>query len=175
MFFNCRSPKSSKVRSSLPLTCSYAARETQMPPGSDCPSIRAARFTPSPKTSSPSIMMSPRLMPMRKIIRRSSDSASTRSPISDCIFAAQCTAATTLANSTRRPSPVVLKMRPWYAVISGSTTSALRTLSLAKVASSSVPISRLKPTTSAAKMAASRRWVISDAIFTWRFVLFRAI
>src|ERR1035438_4838420 len=37
----------------------------QMPPGSAMPSSRAATLTPSPKMSSPSIMISPILIPIR--------------------------------------------------------------------------------------------------------------
>ncbi len=44
----------------------------QIPPGSASASIRAATFTPSPKMSSPSTMMSPTLMPMRNSMRSSS-------------------------------------------------------------------------------------------------------
>src|SRR5215471_16842364 len=43
----------------------------QMPPGSAIPSRRAATLTPSPRMSSPSIRMSPRLIPIRDSIRRS--------------------------------------------------------------------------------------------------------
>ena len=46
-------------------------RRDQMPPGSAIPSSRAATLTPSPRMSSPSIRMSPRLIPIRKSIRRS--------------------------------------------------------------------------------------------------------
>src|SRR5262249_59633300 len=43
----------------------------QMPPGSARPSRRAAMLTPSPKMSLSSMMMSLRLMPIRKSMRRS--------------------------------------------------------------------------------------------------------
>src|SRR4051812_21903934 len=43
----------------------------QTPPGSHSVSSRAATFTPSPKMSLPSIMMSPTLIPTRSTIRRS--------------------------------------------------------------------------------------------------------
>ena len=43
-----------------------------MPPGSAMLSSRAAIFTPSPRMSSPSMRMSPRLIPIRNRIRRSS-------------------------------------------------------------------------------------------------------
>ena len=39
-----------------------------MPPGSATPSIRAAMLTPSPRMSSPSMMMSPTLIPIRNWI-----------------------------------------------------------------------------------------------------------
>jgi hypothetical protein len=63
---------SSNAMSSLPRTCRYASSEIQIPPGSAIPSSRAAIFTPSPKMSSPSKMTSPRLIPMRNSMRRSS-------------------------------------------------------------------------------------------------------
>src|SRR5215468_3437669 len=62
MFLTCCSSMSSKARSSLPATSSCTRAETQMPPGSARPSRRAATFTPSPKMSPPSIMMSPTLI-----------------------------------------------------------------------------------------------------------------
>ena len=43
----------------------------QMPPGSAMPSSLAATLTPSPRMSSPSIRMSPRLIPILNSIRRS--------------------------------------------------------------------------------------------------------
>ena len=46
----------------------------QIPPGSASASRRAATLTPSPKMSSSSTMTSPRLMPMRNLMRRSSGS-----------------------------------------------------------------------------------------------------
>src|SRR5713101_5710248 len=65
MFLTACSPMSSKARSSLSRTGSRTIRETQMPPGSASASSRAATLTPSPKMSSSSTMMSPRLMPTR--------------------------------------------------------------------------------------------------------------
>src|SRR5271157_5358007 len=53
----------------------------QIPPGSAIPSRRAARFTPSPMISSPSISMSPMWMPMRHSIRRSVGTPVSRSAI----------------------------------------------------------------------------------------------
>jgi hypothetical protein len=44
---------------------------TQIPPGSARASSRAATLTPSPKMSCSSMIMSPRLMPMRNSMRRS--------------------------------------------------------------------------------------------------------
>ena len=55
---------------------------------------------------------------------------------------AQRSASTTLANSTRNPSPVVLTSRPRCAAIVGSITSARIDLSRSSVPSSSAPISR---------------------------------
>src|SRR6516165_4070451 len=52
-----------------------------MPPGSAKPSRRAAMLTPSPKISSPSAMMSPRLIPTRNSIRSSGGIAELRSTI----------------------------------------------------------------------------------------------
>ena len=43
----------------------------QMPPGSAMPSSRAATLIPSPRMSSPSIRMSPRLIPILNSMRRS--------------------------------------------------------------------------------------------------------
>jgi hypothetical protein len=70
-----------------------------------------------------SMMMSPTLMPMRNSMRRSAGVAAVRAIISRCTSTAQRTASTTLANSTRRPSPVVLTMRPRCSAILGSPSS----------------------------------------------------
>src|ERR1700674_750832 len=67
---------------------SRTVRETQTPPGSASASRRAATLTPSPKMSSPSAMMSPRLMPMRNLICRSSVASGSRSIIPRCTSAA---------------------------------------------------------------------------------------
>ena len=71
MFFSACSPPSRNSVSILPRTWRKASSEMQMPPGSAMPSRRAARLTPSPRISSPSIRMSPRWMPTRQSIRRS--------------------------------------------------------------------------------------------------------
>ncbi len=62
----------------LSWTWSRTVRETQMPLGSASASRRAATLTPSPWMSSSSMMMSPRLMPMRNQICWSSGT-------SDCV------------------------------------------------------------------------------------------
>ena len=69
MFLTCCSPRSSNAKASLSRTWSRTTRLTQMPPGSARVSRRAAMLTPSPKMSSPSMMMSPRLMPTRNSMR----------------------------------------------------------------------------------------------------------
>src|SRR5262245_23036246 len=69
----------------------------------------------------------------------------------------QRTASTTLRNSTKTPSPVRFTTRPLWTAIVGSTRSLRRARSLANVRSSSAPASRLNPTTSAARIAASFR------------------
>ena len=122
MFLTCCSPMSSKAKSSLSRTWSRTTRLTQIPPGSAKASSRAATFTPSPKMSRPSMMMSPRLIPIRNSMRRSRHTA-LRSAISRCTSTAQRTASTTLANSTSSPSPVVLTMRPRCSLIFGSASS----------------------------------------------------
>ena len=76
---------------------------------------------------------------------------------------AQRAASTALANSTSMPSPVVLTMRPRCAAMVGSTSAFLTALSRASVPSSSAPIRRLYPATSAASTAASRRSTLSLA------------
>src|SRR5260370_1465369 len=74
MFFSDFSPRSSNTNLVLPLTCSNTLLDRQTPPGSNSFSMRAATLTPSPKMSSPSIMMSPILMPIRKRISREAPS-----------------------------------------------------------------------------------------------------
>jgi hypothetical protein len=78
----------------------------QIPPGSASASRRAAILTPSPKMSPSSTMTSPRLTPMRNLMRRSSGTSGSRSIIPRWTSAAQRTASTTLANSANKPSPV---------------------------------------------------------------------
>src|SRR3984893_7966695 len=119
-------------------------------------------LTPSPKRSSPSTITSPRLMPMRNSMRLSAPTPAFRSGIACCTATAQRTASTTLANSTSMPSPVVLTTRPWCSAIFGSTSSRRTALRRSSVPSSSAPISREYPATSAARIAARRRvWLMS--------------
>jgi hypothetical protein len=66
-------------------------------------------------------------------------------------------ASTALANSTNIPSPVVLTIRPRWDAMVGSTSAFLMAFSRAKLPSSSVPMRRLYPATSAASTAANRR------------------
>jgi hypothetical protein len=89
--------------------------------------------------SSPSMITSPRLTPIRKVMRLSSDVPALRSPIPRWISTAHQTASTTLANSARKPSPVVLTMRPRCSVIFGSTSCPRCALSRSCVPSSSPP------------------------------------
>ncbi len=60
-------------------------------------------------------------------------------------------------NSMSRPSPLVFTMRPPCSVTFGSTSAARWARSRVSVPSSSVPMRRLKPATSAARIAVSRR------------------
>ena len=71
MFFTVCSPRLANAIDSLSRICSLAEREMHTPPGSHRASKRAAMFTPSPKMSLPSMMMSPTLMPIRKTTCRS--------------------------------------------------------------------------------------------------------
>jgi hypothetical protein len=128
-----------------------------MPPGSASASRRAATLTPSPKMSSSSTMTSPRLIPMRNLIRRSSDISGSRSAIPRWISAAQRTASTTLANSAKKPSPVFFTIRPRCSAIFGLTSSRRWAWSRSCVPSSSAPISREYATTFAARIAVRRR------------------
>jgi hypothetical protein len=77
-------------------------------------------------------------------------------------------ASTTLANSIGIPSPVVLKMRPRCCLISGSISSRRCPFRAASVFSSSPPIRREYPTTSAANIAAKRRSTRSSLKVTSR-------
>src|ERR1700757_4070417 len=81
-----------------------------------------------------------------------------------CSSTAQRAASTTLGNSTSSPSPVVLTMRPCCSVIFGSTSSRRSALRRSCVPSSSAPIKREYPTTSAARIAARRRVAVVVAI-----------
>ena len=105
MFLSVCVPPSSNAVSRRSRTSSCTRLDMQMPPGGAISCRRAATLTPSPKMSSPSTMMSPRLMPMRKAMRRSSAISAVRSAIAVCTSTAQRTALTTLGNSSSRPSP----------------------------------------------------------------------
>ena len=72
---------------------------------------------------------------------------------------AQRTAFTTLANSASKPSPVFFTIRPLCCLIFGSTSSPRWALSRSCVPSSSAPIKREYPATSAARIAVRRRTV----------------
>src|SRR5271166_4904102 len=74
MFLSRTSPLSLTVRSSLALTWRKASSDKQIAPGCAMPSNRAAILTPSPiRSPSASSTTSPRWMPMRNSMRRSSD------------------------------------------------------------------------------------------------------
>ena len=107
--------------------------------------------------SSPSTITAPRMMAMRSSMRLAAATPASCSGIDCCTSTAQRTTSTTLANSTSRPSPVVLTMRPWCSAIFGSTSSRRSALRGSSVPSSSAPISREYRATSAARIAASRR------------------
>src|SRR6516165_1124583 len=109
------------------------------------------------------MMTSPTLMPMRNSSRRSSEMTALRCAISFCISMAQRAASTALANSTRAESPGVLTMRP-RCCFDFRAISSRHAFKPAKVPSSSLPIRRLYPATSAARMAASRLCTRSSAI-----------
>src|SRR5215469_13490126 len=117
----------------------------------------AAILTPSPKMSSPSAITSPRLIPTRNSIRFSGGIAALRPAIPCCTSTPQRTASTTLGNSASIPSPVFFTMRPRCSLILGSTSSRKCALRRACVPSSSIPIKREYPATSAARTAASLR------------------
>ena len=133
------------------------------------PSNRAAILTPSPiRSPSLSSTTSPRWTPMRKSIRRSSGTPALRSTIAFCTSMAQRTASTTLRNSTSAPSPVRLTTRPLCTAIVGSIRSLRNARNRAKVRSSSAPLRRLNPTTSAARIAASLRFSVIVPQPLWR-------
>ena len=100
---------------------------------------------------------------MRNSMRLSAATPVFRSGIACCTATAQRTASTTLANSTSRPSPVVLTMRPLCSAIFGSRSSRRSALRRSSVPSSSAPISREYPATSAARIAARRRVWLTPA------------
>ena len=114
-------------------------------------------LTPSPKMSLSSIMMSPTWMPIRYSSRLISGTAAFCSAKPRCTSIAHRAASTALANSTSMPSPVVLTIRPRCAATVGSSRDFLAALRRANTPSSSAPIRRLYPATSAAKIAARRR------------------
>jgi len=84
--------------------------------------------------------------------------SASRSTIARWISTAQRTASTTLGNSTSTPSPVSLTMRPRCFLIFGSVSSRRCAFSRSSVPSSSAPIIREYPATSAARIAARPRW-----------------
>src|SRR6185312_7601465 len=94
---------------------------------------------------------------MRNSLRRSAWTPALRSAMPFCTSTAQRTASTTLRNSTSAPSPVRLTTRPLWAATAGSSRSPHNARNRASVRSSSAPARRLKPTTSAARIAASLR------------------
>ena len=106
MFFSAGVPRSSTSSAILPAASSRTRPEMQMPPGSARDSSREAMMTPSPRKSSPSLTTSPWWTPMRR------RSPSSRSRTACCMAMAERTACTALAKAARKPSPVVLKMRP---------------------------------------------------------------
>ena len=105
----------------------------QMPPAGASGSSRAATLTPSPKMSSPSAITSPRLIPMRSSSRSSAGNEALRAASARWIAMAQRSDASALPNSARKPSPVVLTMRPPVPAIAGSTTSPRIARSRARV------------------------------------------
>src|SRR5262249_29841954 len=123
IFFTSFSPRSSNVQSSLSRTWSRTTRLIQIPPGSASASSRAATFTPSPKMSYSSTITSPRLIPIRKVMRPFSGVFALRSAIPRWTSAAHRTASTTLGNSARKPSPVFFTIRPRCSAILGLTSS----------------------------------------------------
>src|SRR6516164_1381273 len=114
--------------------------------------------------SSCSAITSPRLIPTRKVVRLSSAVSALRSAIARCTSAAHRTASTTLENSASIPSPVFFTMRPRCSLIFGSTSSRRCPLSRSCVPSSSVPIRREYPATSAARIAVRRRVAVAVVI-----------
>ena len=123
MFLTRCSPASTKTPSVLPSTSSWTLAEIRTSPGSAISSSRAAMLTPSPNRLPPSAMTSPRLTPMRRRIRRSSERSALRPSMSVWIAIAQRTASTGLANSATTLSPALPKTRPRWSAISPSMTS----------------------------------------------------
>jgi hypothetical protein len=80
---------------------------------------------------------------------------------------AQRTASTALLNSANSPSPVFLTTRPRCSAIFGFTREDRCSLSWTCVPSSSKPVKRLYPATSAARMAVSRR---SSSLSDWGLI-----
>ena len=104
----------------------HTSSEMQIPPGSA--SLRAApRYSRHrQRCRRSSMMMSPTIDADAKLDALSAGTPALRSAMPRCISTAQRTASTTLANSTRMPSPVVLTMRPRCSAIFGSTSSRRR-------------------------------------------------
>ncbi len=80
-------------------------------------------LTPPPRMSSPSTTTSPAWTPMRSSIRRSAGIPALRSAMRACMSAAPETASTTEENSARKPTPVVLTIRPPCRAITGSSVA----------------------------------------------------
>ena len=68
------------------------------------------------------------------------------------------------ANSMMLPSPVRFTTRPLWTLMVGAIRSLQSVRSRASVPSSSLPVRRLKPTTSAARMAASFRFSVTGGV-----------
>jgi hypothetical protein len=83
--------------------------------------------------------------------------AVSRSSIPCCTSTAQRTASTTLANSANKPSPVFFTTRPLCSAIFGLTNCPRWAFRRSCVPSSSAPIRREYPATSAARIAVRRR------------------
>jgi len=128
-------------------------------------------LTPSSKISPFSMMMSPTLMPTRNSMRRPAGATALRAIISR-LHTAQRTASTTLANSARRPSPVVLTMRPRCSAILGCLGMGVHRIvgravkgegiyelyrQMAEAAASAASHNLLKPCPSPARRSGSRR------------------
>ncbi len=80
MFFTGCVPPLRNSASSLPRTWRITSSEAQIPPGVERAYSRVAMFPPSPKMSSRSTTISPRLMPLRSYIRRSSPTSALGGP-----------------------------------------------------------------------------------------------